>query len=302
MEVKLKEGLPLFPRWSRKSKRREAWKPKPRGWQDDGEQDSGFAPEFQIITGFFLFDSLQPGGEPGRRMGRASRAFTANRFQLGNGWITKAWGAARGSPCGRARVSAGAGRIQVSGPGEATPAAQIPGPRSQPQSGSPVLFPASPSRHRRLQKQPSSACYATTGDKVTRTHIPAPALPSPPAFLQKSSRGKVHSHHIRYSKSEWLTSLSLSQSCFFWYADLASLQEQESFPKGWMQISYFLPPLTLRTDPGMRWLIAFNKWKPSPNSSFSGRTGILATPLSCGAASPHLPQDTFPSRGSWLFL
>lgn len=70
-------------------------------------------------------------------MGRASRAFIANRFQLENGWITKAWGAARGSPCGRALVSAGAGRIQASGPGEATPAEQIPGARSQPQPGPP---------------------------------------------------------------------------------------------------------------------------------------------------------------------
>ena len=99
--IEVKEGLPLFPGWSRKNKGWEAWKPKPRGWQDDGEQDSGFAPEFQIITGFFLFDSLQPGGERRRRMGRASRAFTAIRFHWETAGLQR-----RGEPPADLRVAA----------------------------------------------------------------------------------------------------------------------------------------------------------------------------------------------------
>ena len=160
IEVWLREVPPLFPEWSRKSKRGERLgNPNQHGDKMTyAEQDPGFAPEFKIIIGFLLFDSLQAGGERGRRMGRASWAFTAARLQLGDGWITG--GLASHPPTSRRpRASLRSGRADPGvGPGRGNTPARIPGARTQPRPGSPILFPRSPARRRRLYKQPSSAC------------------------------------------------------------------------------------------------------------------------------------------------
>ena len=262
--VLLREGSKLnskkdcpFPGWSHKNKRWEAWKPKPRGWQDDGKQDSGFAPEFQIITGFFLFDSLQPGGERGRRMGRASRAFTAIRFHWETAGLQRRGeppadlrAAARASPQGQGASRCPARQRQLLqrrfqeravSPGRAPPSCFPHHPQGTVDYRSSLHLPVRRRRGTRWQ-----------GDEDPH---PRPRPPLAPCILSEIFPGQSSQSLYPVLKVR-VVDVTLFISQFPFLVCRFSLLTRTGQPPG-LQISYFLPPLTLSTDPGMRWLLTF---------------------------------------------